>query len=293
MNRRMSPGRRILLITTVVIGLLAWALGIIGWTAFGRASGDQGFVDITIETIQSPAGLTTSSRAIVEQVDIAARARGSSISAAGNAALMTRVQQVLANPDLGNLMGSAITTARQAFVDNPNAGITIDAGALRDQIVSGLSATNPQLATQIPLAKDLRITVSPDQVPSAVSSAANILGPGPMKWLPIWCLIATTVFLGIGFLMTDNRGRTARRVGIALISLGILPIAMRVITPLVIGNAVSDGNSTIAEVATTATIANWWLALVLTIVVGAVLLITGFALRAPARFQSGPGMLGR
>ncbi len=291
MNRRMSPGRRILLITTVVIGLLAWALGIIGWTAFGRASGDQGFVDITIETIQSPAGLSTSSRAIAEQVDIAARTTGSSISAAGNAALTTRVQQVLANPDLGNLMGSAITTARQAFVDNPNAGITIDAGALRDQIVSGLSATNPQLATQIPLAKDLRITVSPDQVPPAVSSAANILGP--MKWLPIWCLIATTVFLGIGFLMTDNRGRTARRVGIALISLGILPIAMRVITPLVIGNAVSDGSSTIAEVATTATIANWWLALVLTIVVGAVLLITGFALRAPARFQSGSSMLGR
>lgn len=292
MNRRMSTGRRVLLIVVTVIGMLTWTVGVIGWTAFGRASDSGGFVDITVAAIQSPAGLSTTSSAIVSQVDAAAKSQGSAISAAGNAAITRAVEGVLAQPDLGNVLGEAIDNARQAFADRPDDGITIDVSAIRDQVVQRLQATNPQLAAQVPAAGNLTITVSPDQVPSGVSTAAGLLSL--MKWLPIWLLIATIVFLGIGFLITDDRARTARRVGIAFIVVGIAPILMRLIIPPVVGGAVGEGSAgDIAQVATEATIANWWIALIITVVAGGVMLAAGIALRTSSRTKSGPVVLGR
>lgn len=292
MNRRMSTGRRVLLIVVTVMGTLAWALAVIGWTAFGRASNSGGFVDITVEAIQSPAGLSSTSGAIVAQVDAAAKSQGSAISAAGNAAITRAVEGVLEQPDLGTVLGQAIGSARQAFADRPDDGITIDVSAIRDQVVQRLQATNPQLAAQVPAAESLTITVSPDQVPSGVSTAAGLLSL--MKWLPVWLLIATIVFLGVGFLVTDDRARTARRVGIAFIVMGIAPLLMRLIIPPVVGGAVGEGSAAdIAQVAAEATIANWWIALVITVVAGGIMLASGIALRASSRTNSGPVVLGR
>ena len=153
MNRRMSRGRRILLIAVALLGMLAWALGLVAWTTFGRASTNGGFVDITVETIQSPAGLTASTDAIVTQVDAAARQAGNAISAQGNAAITTAVQQVLGQPDLGNALTAGIDAARQSLADHPDGDITIDVSALRDQIVARLQPTSPQLAAAIPPVK--------------------------------------------------------------------------------------------------------------------------------------------
>jgi hypothetical protein len=291
MNRRMSTGRRILLVVVALIGMLAWTLGLITWTAFGRASTTGGFADITIETIQSPAGVAASSSAIVAQADAVAKAHGSVISAAGNAALSSAVAQVLAQPELGSRLGAGIDTARQALADRPDGGITIDVGSLRQQIVDRLQGTNPQLVAQIPPANDLTITVSSDQVPSAVSSAATILAI--MAWTPVWLILATIIFLGIGFLITDDRSRTARHVGVAFIVLGIIPIVMRLIIPPLVGSAGAGNTSDIIQVATTATVANWWIALVITLVIGGALLALGIVRRRPSRTQAGPVVLGR
>lgn len=292
MNRRMSPGRRVVLIVVTVLGMLAWTVGVIGWTAFGRASDSGGFVDITVETVQSPAGLSATSSAIVAQVDAAAKAQGNAISASGNAAITRAVESVLAQPDLGSVLGQGIDNARQAFEERPDDGITIDVSAIRDQVVARLQATNPQLAAQVPAAGALTVTVQPDQVPSGVGTAASLLSL--MKWLPIWLLVATIVFLGIGFLITDDRARTARRVGIAFIVVAIVPILMRLIIPPVVGGAVGEGSAgDIAQVATTATIANWWLALIITVAAGGILLAAGVILRSSGRAQSGPVVLGR
>jgi len=291
MNRRMSTGRRILLVVVALIGMLAWTLGLITWTAFGRASTTGGFADIAIETIQSPAGVAASSSAIAGQVDAAAKAHGSVISPAGNAAVSNAVAQVLAQPELGSRLGVGIDAARQALADRPDGGITIDVGSLRQQIVDRLQGTNPQLVAQIPPANDLTITVSADQVPSAVSSAATILAI--MAWTPVWLILATIIFLGIGFLITDDRSRTARHVGVAFIVLGIIPIVMRLIIPPLVGSAGSGNTSDIIEVATTATIANWWIALAITLVIGGALLAVGIVRRQLSRTQTGPVVLGR
>ena len=291
MNRRMSRGRRILLITVAVLGMLAWTLGLVAWTTFGRASTNGGFVDITVETIQSPPGLTASTDAIVTQVDAAARRAGNAISAQGNAAITTAVQQVLGQPDLGNALTAGIDAARQSLADHPDGDITIDVSALRDQIVARLQPTSPQLAAAIPPASDLIITVSASDVPSGVSTAASLLSF--MTWVPLWLVIAAAVLLGIGFLVTDDWTRTARHVGIGFIIVGILPVLMRLIVPPLVGSAASGTQSDIVQVAAAATIANWWIALLATLVIGGALLAAGIVLRQPARGQSGPVVLGR
>jgi len=291
MNRRMSKGRRILLITVSLLGMLAWALGLITWTTFGRATTEGGFVDITVETIQSPAGATASTTAIVAQVDRAAKAAGTVISASGNAAIATAVGQVLAQPDLGNALSGGIAKARQALQDRPDSDVTVDVSALRDQIVARLQGTNPQLAAAIPPATDLTITVSAKDVPSEASTAASLLGL--MTWTPLLLVIAALVLLGVGFLVTDDWTRTARHVGIGFIVLGILPVLMRLIVPPLVGSAASGSQSDILEVATSATIANWWIALVVTLVIGGALLAAGIVWRQPTRTRSGPVVLGR
>jgi ABC-type transport system involved in multi-copper enzyme maturation permease subunit len=50
--------------------------------------------------------------------------------------------------------------------------------------------------------------------------------------------------------------------------LGILPILIRLIVPPLVGSALSGSQSDILEVAASATIANWWIALVVTLVIG-------------------------
>ena len=296
MNRRMSRGRRILLITVAVLGMLAWTLGLVAWTTFGRASTNGGFVDITVETIQSPPGLTASTDAIVSQVDAAARRAGNAISAQGNAAITAGEVvrpgvEALGQPDLGNALTAGIDAARQSLADHPDGDITIDVSALRDQIVARLQPTSPQLAAAIPPASDLIITVSASDVPSGVSTAASLLSF--MTWVPLWLVIAAAVLLGIGFLVTDDWTRTARHVGIGFIIVGILPVLMRLIVPPLVGSAASGTQSDIVQVAAAATIANWWIALLATLVIGGALLAAGIVLRQPARGQSGPVVLGR
>jgi len=67
---------------------------------------------------------------------------------------------------------------------------------------------------------------------------------------------------------------------------------MRLIIPAIVSGAASGTTSDILEVATTATVANWWIALVVTLVIGGALLAAGIVLRRPARAQSGPVVLG-
>jgi tryptophan-rich sensory protein len=279
------------LIVVALLGMLSWALGLITWTTFGRATTQGGFVDITVATIQSPAGVTASTNVIVAQVDTAAKAAGTVVSVSGNAAITAAVGQALAQPDLGNALSGGIAKARQALQDRPDADITIDVSALRDQIVARLQGTNPQLAAAIPAATDLTITVSAKDVPSEASTVASLLGI--MKWTPLLLAIGALVLLGIGFLVTDDWTRTARHVGIGFLVLGILPILIRLIVPPLVAGAASGTQSDILEVAASATIANWWIALVVTLAIGAALLVAGVVWRQPTRSRSGPVVLGR
>jgi hypothetical protein len=292
MNRRMTRGRRLLLGVVATLGVLTWLIAVLTWTSFGRVTESGGFADVTVETIQSPAGLTGTADAVVTVVDAYAIGKGSSLSVAGESTLRGAVQSLLSQPDIGTLLVPAIDQARTRFEDRPDGGVTINLGAVRERLVTALDATAPQLASQIPPARDLTVTVTPEQVPSGVSTAAGALNT--LRLLPLWLAIATIVLLGIGVLVTDDRARMARRLGIAFIAVGIVPILLRLIVPPIVGGAVGEGNAgDIATAATVATVANWWIALIVTVVIGVAMLVTGMLLRRPARARRVPIVLGR
>jgi hypothetical protein len=292
MNRRMTRGRRLLLGVVATLGVLTWLIAVLTWPSFGRVTESGGFADVTVETIQSPAGLTGTADAVVTVVDAYAIGKGSSLSVAGESTLRGAVQSLLSQPDIGTLLVPAIDQARTRFEDRPDGGVTINLGAVRERLVTALDATAPQLASQIPPARDLTVTVTPEQVPSGVSTAAGALNT--LRLLPLWLAIATIVLLGIGVLVTDDRARMARRLGIAFIAVGIVPILLRLIVPPIVGGAVGEGNAgDIATAATVATVANWWIALIVTVVIGVAMLVTGMLLRRPARARRVPIVLGR
>ncbi len=292
MNRRMTRGRRLLLGVVATLGVLTWLIAVLTWTSFGRVTESGGFADVTVETIQSPAGLTGTSDAVVTVVDTYVTGKGGSISVAGESALRGAVQSLLSQPDIGTLLVPAIDQARTRFEDRPDSGVTINLGAVRERLVTALDATAPQLASQIPPAVDLTVTVTPEQVPSGVSTAAGALNT--LRLLPLWLAVATIVLLGIGVLVTDDRARMARRLGIAFIAVGIVPILLRLIVPPIVGGAVGEGNAgDIATAATVATVANWWIALIVTVVIGVAMLVAGMLLRMPVRGRQGPIVLGR
>ncbi len=292
MNRRMTRGRRLLLGVVATLGVLTWLLAVLTWTSFGRVTESGGFADVTVDTIQSPAGLTGTSDAVVTVVDTYVTGKGGSISVAGESTLRGAVQSLLSQPDIGTLLVPAIDQARTRFEDRPDGGVTINLGAVRERLVTALDATAPQLASQIPPAGDLTVTVTPEQVPSGVSTAAGALNT--LRLLPLWLAIATIALLGIGVLVTDDRARMARRLGIAFIAVGIVPILLRLIVPPIVGGAVGEGNAgDIATAATVATVANWWIALIVTVVIGVAMLVAGMLLRMPVRGRQGPIVLGR
>lgn len=292
MNRRMTRGRQLLLVVVATLGVLTWLLAVLTWTSFGRVTESGGFADVTVETIQSPAGLPGTADAVVTVVNTYAIGKGSSISVAGESTLRGAVQSLLSQPDIGTLLVPAIDQARTRFEDRPDGGVTINLGAVRERLVTALDATAPQLASQIPPAGDLTVTVTPEQVPSAASTAAGALNT--LRLLPLWLAVATIVLLGIGVFVTDDRARMARRLGIAFIAVGIVPILLRLIVPPIVGGAVGEGNAgDIATAATVATVANWWIAVIVTVVIGVAMLVAGMLLRMPARGRQGPIVLGR
>lgn len=291
MASRMSPGRRIVVAIAVVLAVVVWALAVVGWTALGRVSSSGGFLDVTIETIQSPTGIEATSSAITAQVEQAASAHGDALTAQGRTTINTAVTAVLSNDDLGTYLGDGIEAARTAFEAHPDQGLTIDLSALRPQVVAQLSAVNPQLAARVPATGDLVVNVPAVNMPSGIGTLNSLIVLA--RWL-LWVLLGVTVLLlAIALLVSGDRARTLRRTGIAFMAVGILPLLMRLIIPPIVGGSIDGTPGAVAEVATSATIANWWIALVVTLVAGAVMIAAGVWLRQPARGPGGPTVLGR
>lgn len=291
MASRMSPGRRVLLVVAVVIGVLAWAVAVMGWTALGRISTNAGFLDVTIETIQSPTGIEAASSALAAQVEQGAVAHGAALTPQGRQTIQSAVAAVLSQEDLGQYLEQGVSAARSAFEERPGDGITIDVSALRPQIVAQLETRNPQLAARVPPAGDLVVVIPPGSLPDGVGTVATLISMA--RWTPVVLVGVTVIFIALGLLVTDDRARTLRRTGVAFVLVGILPVLMRLIIPPVVGSAIDGTPGAVAEVAASATIANWWIALLVTVVVGAALVLAGRYMRQPARAPGGPTVLGR
>lgn len=291
MNRRPSAARRTGLGALVVLGVVAWLGAVVIWTAAGRVSSSGGFADVAIETIQSPPGSAAVADAVVAEAVRFAQGKAVALTVAGEDVIREQVGAVVADPGLSGLIGSALERAHRGFIDRPGDDITIDLSAIRVPLASALGTLDPSLVEALPPAEALSVTVRPADLDPAVTDVAD--GVNILQMLPLGLLIVAVVFLGGAFLATDDRARTARRVGIAFILIGVLPLVLRLVAPWIAGIAGGAGNTgDIARVAAVAIVGNWWVALSVTVLVGAAILGLGVVLRGPRRSPGAPAMLG-
>lgn len=291
LNRRPSPARRAAVITFLLLGVSAWLLAVVIWTAAGRVSSSSGFADVAIETIQSPPGSVAVADAVVAEAAAFARGQARDLTAASEGVIREQVGAVVADPGFSSLIAAALERAHQGFIDHPRDDITIDLSALRVPLAASLGAVDPALSQAIPPAQDLSVTIRPADLDPAVTGVTARVDVVPV--LLVWLLIATVVFLGLSLLSTGGRARTARRAGLAFIAIGVLPLVLRLISPWIAGIAAGVGNrGDTARVAAVAIVGNWWIALLVTVTAGVLLLVVGIVLRGPRRLRSTPIMLG-
>jgi hypothetical protein len=91
-----------------------------------------------------------------------------------------------------------------------------------------------------------------------------------------------------------DRARTARRIGIAFMLVALVPLIMRLSVPPVVASFVDGAQaSDVTGTAAVAVLANWWIALIVSAAVGAVLIALSVWLsRGPVR-RTPPVVLGR
>ncbi|MDP3774658.1 MAG: hypothetical protein Q8Q85_10370, partial [Gemmatimonadales bacterium] len=251
MSRRPSAARRAGVIAFLLLGVAAWLLAVVIWTAAGRVSSSSGFADVAIEIIQSPPGSVAVADAVVAEAADFAHGNARELTGASEGVIREQVGTVVVDPGFSDLIAAALKRAHQGFIDHPRDDITIDLSAIRVPLAASLGAVDPTLPQAIPPAQDLSVTIRPADLDPAVTGVTARVDV--VQMLLLWLLIATLVFLGLSLLATDDRARIARRVGLVFIAIGVLPLVLRLIAPWIAGIAAGVGNrGDIARVAAVA-----------------------------------------
>jgi hypothetical protein len=291
-NRRPSLARRVLGVLAGVLVVISWLSAVVIWTSTARVTTASGFTDVTVETLQSPDGATALADALTDKVIAFATARGFSVSAQAQADIRAQLTQAIVAASFPGVVGPAIERAREAFQAAPEGPLTFDFSALRAEAEARLGAVNPDLVRFIPPDQDLTVTVAKDDVPKVASDVAG--ATDLVSLLPLWLLIGTIVFGAVAFMASVDRARTARRIGIAFMLVALVPLIMRLSVPPVVASFVDGAQaSDVTGTAAVAVLANWWIALIVSAAVGAVLIALSVWLsRGPVR-RTPPVVLGR
>lgn len=290
MNRRPSAARRVTGIVAGILCVVAWLAAIVVWTSTARVTSADGFADVTVATIQSPSGSAALTDALMDKVTAFTASRDITLTAQGLADIRSQVQQEIQSAEFPGVIGPAVERARAAYEAAPDGPITIDFAALREKAEARLGAIDPGLVKAIPPSQDLVVTVQKEDVPSVATDVVGAVDT--VAWLPVWLLLGTLLFAALAFVVSPDRGRTARRIGSAFVVIAIVPLAMRLAVPPVVASFVDAGASDVVSEGTLAVLANWWIALVVSAVTGAALIAAGvWAARGPAQRQP-PVVLG-
>lgn len=292
MNRWPSTLRRILGVTVGSLAVVAWLAAVVVWTSTARVTSASGFADVTVETLQSPGGASVLTDALVAKVRDVATDRGYSLSSSAEADIRGQIEQVIVASNFPDVVGPAIERAREAYQAAPDGPIVLDFSALRVEAQTQVQAVDPDLVRFIPPDEGLTVIVRSEDVPPVASAVAG--ATDSVSLLPIWLLIATIVLGAVAFLVSPDRARTARRIGIAFLMVALMPLVMRLAVPSVIAAAV-DGREAgdVAATAAVAVLANWWIALVVSAAAGLALIgASAWLFGGPAR-RMAPVVLGR
>lgn len=270
--------------------MVAWLTTVILWTTASRVADQDGFVDVVIETIQSPAGLITVSDHVVAATVGFAKSQGRTLSADAQATVAGAITTVISGPTAGQYLRPTVARARDALLNAPDGPVTIDLADLRSQIETAIQQMTPTLPIVIPPVSGLTVTLPAADIPAVAKDIAH--NANTIRALPLWLIVGGVVLISGAMLISGDRKRTARRIGIAFLVIAVVPLLLRLVVPPIVASIPSAGiSSDVASVTATSLIANWWIALLVSVFVGLALVVPTFVRHRGPRYR-GPIVLG-
>lgn len=289
---RTSPLRRIGAAVAVALAIVGWFGAVFVWTSSDRVTTASGFADVTLQTIQSPDGVDAVRTKLLTAVDTFAAVRGYDLTASSRERIGEGITDALADAQFPALMGPAIERARAAYEAAPDGPITIDFSALRPIAVAKVQQVSPDLVKAIPPDADLTVTVQKADVPEAASTvvgASDIL-----RTLPLWLVLGTVVMGALALLASGDRPRMLRVLGIASLVIALVPLVLRLAVPPIAASFANAGTeSGLVSTATASVLGHWWIALIVCLGVGALLLAAGVYAGRQQPQRRAPTVLGR
>lgn len=289
---RTSPLRRIGAAVAVALAIVGWFGAVFVWTSSDRVTTASGFADVTVQTIQSPDGVDAVRTKLLTAVDTFAAVRGYDLTASSRERIGEGITDALADAQFPALMGPALERAREAYEAAPDGPITIDFSALRPIAVAKVQQVSPDLVKAIPPDADLTVTVQKADVPEAASTvvgASDIL-----RTLPLWLVLGTVVMGALALLASGDRPRMLRVLGIASLVIALVPLVLRLAVPPIAASFANAGTeSGLVSTATASVLGHWWIALIVCLGVGALLLAAGVYAGRQQPQRRAPTVLGR
>lgn len=289
---RTSPLRRIGAAVAVALAIVSWFGAVFVWTSADRVTTASGFADVTVQTIQSPDGVEAVRTNLLAAVDTFAAVRGYDLTASSRERIGEGITDALSDAQFPALMGPAIERAREAYEAAPDGPITIDFSALRPIAVAKVEQVRPDLVKAIPPDVDLSVTVQKADVPEAASTLVG--ATDTLRMLPLWLVLGTVVMGALALLASGNRPRTLRVLGIASLVIALVPLVLRLAVPPIAASFANAGTaSELVSTATASVLGHWWIALIVCLGVGALLLAAGVYAGRQQPQRRAPTVLGR
>ena len=289
---RTSPARRIGAAAAAVLAIVAWFAAIFVWTGSDRVTTASGFADVTVQTIQSPDGVDAVRTNLLAVVDTVAAARGVDLTASSRERIGEGITDALSDAQFPALMGPAIERAREAYEAAPDGPITIDFSALRPIAVAKVQQVRPDLVKAIPPDADLSVTVQKRDVPEVASTVVG--ATDTLRMLPLWLVLGAVVMGALALLASGDRPRMLRVMGVASLVIALVPLVMRLAVPPIAASFAADGTQGgLVSTATAAVLGHWWIALIVCLGVGVLLLAAGIRAGRQQPQRRSPMVLGR
>lgn len=289
---RTSPIRRVGAAVAATLAIVGWFGAVFVWTSADRVTTASGFTDVTVQTVQSPEGVEAVSNNLLAAVDAFAAIRGFDLTASSRDRIGEGITDAVSDAQFPSLMGPAIERAREAYAAAPDGPITIDFSALRPVAVAEVQQVSPDLVKAIPPDADLSVTVQKADVPEVASTVVG--ATDTLRMLPLWLVLGTVLMGGLALLASGNRPRMLRVLGIASLVIAIVPLVLRLAVPPIAASFANEGTeSSLVSTAAAAVLGHWWIALVVCLGVGALLLVAGVRAGRQQPRRRAPTVLGR
>jgi hypothetical protein len=277
--RAPSPARSGLAGLLVGLAVLVWAAGMLIWMVESRVTDQERFSDIAVSAIRSEAGRDIVRDAVVDEVVAQAADRGVRLPARARAVVGAAAERVVASPAAEPLLRQSTDRLWEALLEDPDQVLRLDLEPLRPQIVQAVRAIDPLLVRFVPTEARFPAIEVPlsDRYPVVADIPSWVDAVQAARWV---ALLLAGGLIALALLASPHRPDTARRAGVLFLALAVVPVAMRLIVPPIVGAAAPDGDvGDLARGLAADLLGGWWVAALLTALLGLLLIVGGAAAR--------------